>query len=468
MKVFCAGATLVVALSGCSSNGGGSTNGVVGAAGAGFTSQPGGGVANNGAGGTPTGAGGTAPQGTGDTPSAGGSITNPGSGGSITNPGAGGSITNPGSGGSITNPASGGSTTNPGGGGTTTDPGAGGTSPMGGAGGTAGGSGSAGTVTLVHCTQVGETSAHPVTDPCMDITDAAGGTLKLGPYGASMDVNVGKGFENPNPNDDATCPAFVGIFAGETLSNQLLDTGPQPCTESTPNSGNCLNYQLFTVYRPANWPSGPIPVITWGNGTCAQPEGYGALLRYFASYGFFVVAANSRETGSGAPIQKALDFVTAANKDMSSPYFGHLDMTKVGVAGHSQGGMGAANAANADSRIQYAILVSPYPSGSTTKPFLVQAADQDVNSWSAASLNAQVQAANKAAYLYYHNPAGAAGDGFKGHLVLMLSPERVAPAFTAWWQLLFQNDMTAKNMFVGSNCGLCGHSSDYDFGEKGL
>jgi hypothetical protein len=330
-----------------------------------------------------------------------------------------------------------------------------------------GGPGGGGGVALVHCTQKGETAAMPETRSCADIVTANGTTIKLGPYGAAMDVNVGKGFENPNPNDDATCPTFVNLFAGETLSAQLLDTGPQPCTQSTPNTGNCLNYQLFTVYRPANWPQGQLPVITWGNGTCAQPEGYGALLRYWASYGFFVIAANSRETGSGAPITKALDYLAAANKDSSSPYFGHLDMSKVGVAGHSQGGEGAASA-SLDSRIQAAILISPYPTGSTTKPNLIQAADQDVTTYSAASLNAEIQAASKGAYMYMHNPAGAAADGFKGHLVLMLTPERVAPAFTAWWQLIFNNDATAKMMFVGTSCGLCGHASDYDFGEKGL
>ena len=81
----------------------------------------------------------------------------------------------------------------------------------------------------------------------------------------------------------------------------------------------------------------PVPVITWGNGTCAQPEGYGSLLRYIASYGYFIVAANSREVGTGGPLTKGLDFAQAANKDPSSPYYGHLDMTKVGVMGHSQG-----------------------------------------------------------------------------------------------------------------------------------
>jgi hypothetical protein len=45
---------------------------------------------------------------------------------------------------------------------------------------------------------------------------------------------------------------------------------------------------------------------------------------------------------------------------------------------------------------------------------------------------------------------------------------RVAPAAASWWQMILNNDATARNMFVGTTCGLCGHSTDYDYGEHGL
>jgi hypothetical protein len=70
------------------------------------------------------------------------------------------------------------------------------------------------------------------------------------------------------------------------------------------------------------------------------------------------------------------------------------------------------------------------------------------------------------AYLYYHNPAGMGQ--LRGHLVLMLSPDRVTGPTVAWWQMMFRNDSASRDMFVGSSCGLCGHSSDFDFGEHNL
>jgi hypothetical protein len=50
----------------------------------------------------------------------------------------------------------------------------------------------------------------------------------------------------------------------------------------------------------------------------------------------------------------------------------------------------------------------------------------------------------------------------RGHLVIMLSPERVTGPTVGWRQMMFRNDEASRAMFVGANCGLCGQSSDFD------
>jgi hypothetical protein len=308
---------------------------------------------------------------------------------------------------------------------------------------------------------------------CSSFTTPTGMTIQLGPYGAVADVNVGKGFENTVPSSDtgtqpsSTCQTFANLFMETApLTNLLL---------TTTMNGVTIDFSLYTVYRPAVWPSGPVPVLTWGNGTCAQPEGYGALLRYIASYGYVVVAANMRQvgtnntsgTGSAQPMLRALDFAAAANMDSASPYYQKLDMTKVGAMGHSQGGAATVTAAS-DSRVKDIIIYNAADTG--PKPYLALSGDMDVTGFSAAGMQMAITAASvtvPAAYLYYHNPAGTSADALKGHLVLMLTPERVTGPSVAWWEMMFRNDATSKAQFTpASTCGLCTHSSDYAYGAN--
>jgi hypothetical protein len=308
--------------------------------------------------------------------------------------------------------------------------------------------------------------------PCGSFTTPTGTTIQLGPYGAVLDPNAGAGFENTvqssdlPPQPSATCQSFAQLFMeNATLTNLLL---------TTTMNGVTIDFSLYSVYRPAIWPSTPVPVITWGNGTCAQPEGYGALLRYVASYGYFVVAANSRQVatnnvggnGSAQPMLRALDYAAAANADPTSPYYGKLDLSKVGAMGHSQGGQ-ATVTASSDGRIQGIIVFNA--ADSAPKPYLALSGDLDITGFTVSGMATAIDgAAVPAAYLYYHNPAGTAADTLKGHLVLMLSPERVTTPTLGWWQMLLGGDGASHALFVGSSCGLCSGAPDYEYGANGL
>jgi hypothetical protein len=191
-------------------------------------------------------------------------------------------------------------------------------------------------------------------------------------------------------------------------------------------------------------------------------------LHYVASYGYFVVAANSRSVGSGTPqpMLHALDYAAAANMDKSSPYYGKLDMSMVGAMGHSQGGA-ATVTASADSRIKDIIIFNAAQSAS--KPFLAISGQMDITGFTAMTMATAVNGATvPGAYLFYDNPAGM---GYlRGHLVLMLSPERVDGPTKDWWEMVFRNDTTAKAQFAGSSCGLCSSmsSSTFQFGANSL
>jgi pimeloyl-ACP methyl ester carboxylesterase len=299
--------------------------------------------------------------------------------------------------------------------------------------------------------------------PCTSFTTPTGTKLPLGPYGAVMEANVGKGFENAVQSGDTnptTCKAFSAIFGEDPkLTDQLLETNV---------NGLTLDFALYTVYRPASWKAGETyPVITWGNGTCAQPEGYGALLRFVASAGYVVIAANSRWVGMGtpAPMLRALDFAAAANADPTSPYYQKLDLTKVGAMGHSQGG-GATVTAAADPRISSVII---FNAGGTAvpKPYLLSTGDADIAGFTPESIAADIAASTvPAAYLYYHNPAGMGA--IKGHLVLMMTPDRVTGSTLAWWDMTLRKDAASRAWFDGPSCKLCSQAADFEFGQHML
>jgi hypothetical protein len=275
----------------------------------------------------------------------------------------------------------------------------------------------------------------------------------FGPYGASMEYNVGKGFEVPkNPSED-NCAAVASSF-GE----------PADVTKITADLKDS-DLTLYTVYRPACMNEGEkYPVITWGNGTCGQSESYGPLLRYVASYGYVVFSSNSRYTGGNGAMTKALDFAAAANKDSTSVYYNRLDMTKIGAMGHSQGGMATVTAAN-DARVSSVIIWNAATSAS--KPFLSVSGDTDITGFTPASMARDINAsAQPSAWLYYHKVPKTGS--VSGHLTLMIQPERVVEPARAWWDYMLKGDTKARDYFIGTSCGLCGKKDDFEFGEKGL
>ncbi|HTB75466.1 MAG TPA: hypothetical protein VK762_19580 [Polyangiaceae bacterium] len=300
------------------------------------------------------------------------------------------------------------------------------------------------------------------TTACSSFITPTGTMIQLGPSGAVMEPNVGTGFENPLGMGDGPdgggpyCATFAEIFnQSPKLTEQLLNTN---------QDGIDLNFALYTVYRPATWPTGPVPVITWGNGTCAQPEGYGALLRYVASYGFFVIAANSREVGTGADMLHALDYAAAANADSTSPYYKKLDMTRVGAMGHSQGG-GATVSVASDSRIKDIIIFNA--ADTAPKPYLAISGDMDITGFTASGMSQAIDGQSEpAAYIFYHMVPDTGN--LNGHLTLMLQPQRVTGPTVAWWKMVFENDPASTSQFVGANCGLCGMASEFEYGEHGL
>lgn len=115
------------------------------------------------------------------------------------------------------------------------------------------------------------------------------------------------------------------------------------------------------VYKPQRWRSGKTPVIVFSHGLASRPEDFDQIAEHLASYGFVValpqhpgsdfLQAQALIEGTSRQIFQLNEFIDRP-KDISyvidelerrnaQEFAGRLNLTQVGVGGHSFGGYGA-------------------------------------------------------------------------------------------------------------------------------
>ena len=102
------------------------------------------------------------------------------------------------------------------------------------------------------------------------------------------------------------------------------------------------------------------------NGTGVKASQYKEVFQHLSSWGFVVIGNEDENSRTGASSADSLDFVLTLNSDSDSIFYGKIDVENVGIAGHSQGGVGAVNAVtNQENGKQYKALFT----ASATSPY---------------------------------------------------------------------------------------------------
>ncbi|MCB9018218.1 MAG: hypothetical protein WCU80_09985 [Paludibacteraceae bacterium] len=97
------------------------------------------------------------------------------------------------------------------------------------------------------------------------------------------------------------------------------------------------------------------PVVIWGPGGGTAPGAYMGVINRMASQGF-VVFATKESPGEGTEMMAAIDWLEQQNNNPNSKFYNKLLLERVGVFGHSMGGLSSEQALIKDKRVVTAVL----------------------------------------------------------------------------------------------------------------
>jgi pimeloyl-ACP methyl ester carboxylesterase len=254
----------------------------------------------------------------------------------------------------------------------------------------------------------------------------------------------------------ALLPATTGSAApveGATVSSSSYEqTGPHAVTvvQGGPD---------HTLYYPTDLGSDgvPAPILIWGNGTGATVSQYDVQLRHLASWGFVIAAANTAQSGTGQEMLAGARFLIGEDARPGSVFYGKLDETRVGAAGHSQGGGGAINAGN-DPLVDATVPLMPGPQGSVSGlvgPSLFIAGQFD---WIVPSFYVRSRYSGATQVPAIFAELKGSDHFFPGDTRI-----RAIGVVTAWFRFWLSGDEQARSVFFGptATCGICNDTAGW-------
>ena len=106
------------------------------------------------------------------------------------------------------------------------------------------------------------------------------------------------------------------------------------------------------MFLPDTVHKAPLPTVVMVNGTGLKALHYRPVFEHLASWGFVVIGNDDSNAWNGRSALVSLDKALCQNSTEGSPLYQRIDLDRIGVVGHSQGAMGAINAATEDDRFK--------------------------------------------------------------------------------------------------------------------
>jgi len=196
-------------------------------------------------------------------------------------------------------------------------------------------------------------------NPAGDIRDAGAGANDAGSGDGNGNgpTDAGPGGDGANPEGDAsrdaggTSPDAGGfsVDAGDAGGPNFDENGPIAFTTTTAMVQNGADSFTENIYLPSS--AGAHPVVSLTPGLQQPTAAYAPYAQRLASYGIVVLVRDDpgllvQSQVIGADLAYVIaTWLPAQNSDASSPLHGAVDLTKVGLTGHSRGGQASLLAA---------------------------------------------------------------------------------------------------------------------------
>lgn len=110
-------------------------------------------------------------------------------------------------------------------------------------------------------------------------------------------------------------------------------------------------FEKYEIYYPTELGSSDkkYPVVVFVNGTGVKASKYSALLEHMASWGFVVIGTEETYDWNGFSAEMCIRHLFRLNEkerinDKDNIFYGKIDANRVGITGHSQGGVGVFHA----------------------------------------------------------------------------------------------------------------------------
>lgn len=134
------------------------------------------------------------------------------------------------------------------------------------------------------------------------------------------------------------------VKTGGTIERTYLSNGPHSTASQSLAAPKPM--EKYEIYYPSDLTAtkDTYPAVILVNGSGTPAKRYPAMFQHLASWGFIVIGNEDPGTGMGASADSTAAKLLALNQTPDSIFYHRIDTERIGISGHSQGGVGVFNA----------------------------------------------------------------------------------------------------------------------------